>query len=316
MQEGVYDSAWGDYVRAYWQPGGIPEDDTIVPVMKKLPCHWVIDQGYVTREELASMFNLDWQPTDYLAAGRKYLAATCEEANRISQEQIGYWDARSVCGPLTWRIVKDANGFPYRIGNWETSEVLFTMVNPRWNGRPWIGFDPETYDLVQIDEPMAGYNFSAEGNLYAGDILYSFSTLYTQNDGRFDHIFLVAGVGENQGRVSITNMVQSSRQADCSIREVTLYTPGNLTSGVINHEWNNHGFGSTGSTGFDVFRWKWITYHIEGKSIPYMVRWGDTIETIAFDWKIPPQSILEENSLQADVQLVPGQVLTLPAPGS
>ncbi len=176
---------------------------------------------------------MTWHPPDYLAAGRKYLAATCEEANRISQEEIGYWDARSVCGPLTWRIVKDANSFPYRIGNWESSDVLFTMVNPRWNGRPWIGFDPETYDLIRIDEPMAGYDFSAKGNLYAGDILYSYSTLYAQNDGRFDHIFLVAGVGEDQGRISITNMVQSSPQADCSIREVTLYTPGSLTSGVI-----------------------------------------------------------------------------------
>jgi hypothetical protein len=64
-----------------------------------------------------------------------------------------------------------------------------------------------------------------------------------------------------------------------------------------------------------VFRWKWITYHIEGKSIPYTVRWGDTIETIAFDWKISPQSILEENHLPVIVQLVPGQVITLPAPG-
>ena len=315
MQDGVYDSAWGDYVRTYWQPGGIPEDDTIVPVMKKLPCHWVIDQGYATREDLSRIFNLDWHPPDYLEAGRKYLAATCEDANRISQEEIGYWDARSVCGPLTWRIVKDVHGFPYRIGNWESGEVLFTMVNPRWNGRPWIGFDPETYDLIQIDEPMAGYDFSGKGNLYTGDILYSYSTMYTQNDGRFDHIFLVAGVREDQSRVSITNMVQSSPQADCSIREVTLYTPGSLMSGVINHEWNNHGFGSTGSSGFDVFRWKWITYHVEGKSIPYTVRWGDTVETIAFDWKISPQSILEENDLEADVQLVPGQTITLPAPG-
>lgn len=122
-------------------------------------------------------------------------------------------------------------------------------------------------------------------------------------------------MGEDQGRVSITNMVQSTPQAECSIHEVMLYTPGDLTTGVINHEWNNHGFGSTGSTGFDVFRWKWITYHIEGNSIPYTVRWGDTIETIAFDWKISPQSILEENHLPVSVQLVPGQVITLPAPG-
>lgn len=115
--DGVHDSAWGHYVRTYWQPGGIPGDDTIVPVMKKLPCLWVIDQGYADREELGRMLNLDWHPPDDLTAGRKYLAATCEEANRISQEEIGYRDARSMCGPLTWRIVKDANSLPYRIGN-------------------------------------------------------------------------------------------------------------------------------------------------------------------------------------------------------
>ena len=43
---------------------------------------------------------LDWHPLDYLEAGRKYLAAMCEEANRISQDEIGYWDARSFYGTL------------------------------------------------------------------------------------------------------------------------------------------------------------------------------------------------------------------------
>jgi LysM repeat protein len=48
--------------------------------------------------------------------------------------------------------------------------------------------------------------------------------------------------------------------------------------------------------------------------IPYTVRWGDTIETIAFDWKAPPQSILEINVFAGDIQLTPGQVIVLPAP--
>jgi LysM repeat protein len=48
--------------------------------------------------------------------------------------------------------------------------------------------------------------------------------------------------------------------------------------------------------------------------IPYTVRWGDTIETIAFDWKISPQSLLEINAVAGDIQLTPGQVIVLPAP--
>ena len=313
LKEGVYQSAWGEYVRAYWQNGGIPADDKIQPVTKKLPCQWVVDQGFVTDQQLRETFNFDWRIPDYLTEGRKFLASNCKDANRISQDEIGYWDARSMCGPLAWRIVKDANSFPYRIGNWYSSATLFTQANPRWNGKPWLGFDPETYDLISTDKPMMGYDFADHGNLYPGDIVYSFSTLYAKNDGRFDHIFLVAGVDANNSRISISNMVQNAPYADCSIREITLYTPGNQQTGVINYEWNNHGYGSTGSTGFDVLRWKWITYHINGQPIQYTVRWGDTLETIAFDWKVSPQSILDVNQLRPNAQFTPGQIIILPA---
>jgi hypothetical protein len=217
-----------------------------------------------------------------------------------------------MCGPLTWTIIKDANSFPYRMGNWYSSARLFLEANPRVNGRPWLGFDPETYDLISIDDPMMGYDFATRGNLQTGDILYSYTTLYETHDGRFDHIFMVAGLDENNSRLSISNMVQNSPYADCFIREVTLYTPGDLETGVINHEWNDHGFGQTGTTGFDVFRWKWATYHLEGKSISYTVRRGDTIETIAFDWKISPESLALANQVPLDAQLTPGQVIQLP----
>lgn len=313
VMEGVYESKWGEYVRSYWQKDGVPQDDTIHPVTKKLPCHWAVDGGFVTDQQLRHTFDFDWNMPPYAEEGRKYLASTCREAYRVSQEEIGYWDATSMCGPLAWRIVKDANGFPYRIGDWYSDATLFTLANPRWNGRPWIGFDPETYDLIRVDSPMMRYDFAELGNLYTGDIVYSFSTLYDKNDGRFDHIFMVTGIDADGSRSTISNMVQNSPNADCFIREVTLYTPGDLETGVINYEWNNHGYGSTGSTGFDVMRWKWVTYHVDGKPIQYTVRWGDTIETIAFDWKVSPESILDANLLHEDVQLSPGQVLTLPA---
>ncbi len=316
MLPGVYESPWGDYVKAYWEKNGMPADEYIQPVLKKIPCHWVVDQGWVAEETLLSMFDFNWNMPDYLGAGSKFLASTCEEANRISQQEIGYWDAYSMCGPLVWRITKDANSFPYRIGSWYSSANLFILANPRINGRPWLGFDPETYDLISTDDPMMGFDFATRGNLQPGDIVYSYATLYAANDGRYDHIFLVAGLSENNSRLSISNMVQNSPYSDCSIREITLYTPGDLESGVINHEWNGYGFGRTGTTGFDVLRWKWITYHLEGKSIPYTVRSGDTLETIAFDWKVSPESILEINEFTSTPELNLGQIITLPVPTS
>jgi hypothetical protein len=315
MIPGVENSIWANYVASYWAPGGVPQDDRVEPVTKKLPCHWVLDRGYVSNETLHAMFDFNWNLPDYLTPGRNYLASSCEEANRISQQEIGYWDASSMCGPLAWTIVKNANSFPYRVGNWYASARLFTQANPRWNGRPWLGFDPETYDLISTEDPMIGYDFANRGNLQPGDIVYSYATLYVSNDGRFDHIFLVAGVDANNSRLSISNMVQNAPYADCSIREIALYTPGDRETGVINHEWNDHGYGRTGTTGFDILRWKWATYHLNGQSMPYTVRRGDTLETIAFDWKVSPQSLLEANPVTDFSQLNFGQVILLPTPG-
>jgi hypothetical protein len=315
MVPGVLESPWADYVTAYWQPGGQPDDETIYPVMKKLPCHWVIEAGYVTDETIQIMFPLDWSVPDFLADGQQYLAQDCHEANRISLEKVGYWSATSMCGPLAWTIIKDVNGFPYRMGSWYGSYAAFEGANPRWNAQPWSSFDPTTFDLFHMDLPMAGYDFSRWGDLYTGDIVYSFSTLYNiPGDQHFDHIFLVAGIGSEGSRLSITNMVQNYPVKDCSISEVTLYTPGDRLTGVVNHEWNGFGFGKTGGTGFDIFRWKWITYHINGQAIPYTVRWGDTIETIAFDWKIDPWSIVDVNPIDWSGPLTPGQIIELPAP--
>ncbi|MBK7450730.1 MAG: LysM peptidoglycan-binding domain-containing protein [Anaerolineales bacterium] len=113
--------------------------------------------------------------------------------------------------------------------------------------------------------------------------------------------------------MAVSNMVRNYPYEDCSIEEVALYTPGDLTTGAFNYEWNGHGFGKTGTTGFDVLRWNWTTYHNNNQPMQYTIRWGETIETIAFDWKISPESLLAANQLTADAQLTPGQVITLPA---
>lgn len=309
----VYDTMWVSYLTSYWQENGIPQDEYIYPVIKKLPCYWMVDQGFVSNETLQAMFNFDWNIPDYLSDGQQYLAESCEEANRVAQEMIGYYTANSMCGPLAWRLMSDVNGFPYRIGSWSGSADAFTAANPRWNGQPWGSFDPETFTLTHVETAMAGYDFQNNGNLFPGDLIYSFASLYV-TPGYYDHIFLVAGVDENGSRLSISNMIQNYPVNDCSIQQIVLYTPGDRETGVINYEWNNHGFGITGSTGFDIFRWNWITYHIEGVSQSYTVRWGDTIETIAFDWKVSPESLAAMNNLPLDAQLEPGQVITLPVP--
>jgi hypothetical protein len=314
MTPGVYESSWAGYLKAYWQTGGIPNDAFIFPVMKKLPCQWVIKQGYTWVESVASMFNLDWRVPDYMAVGRKYIAMDCHEANRVSREEIGYWDASSMCGPLTWTILRNANSFPYRIGAWTAGSVSFTSANPHLNGEPWGSFDPDTYSLTQVKMPMPGYDFSTRGNLNPGDIVYSFATPYVEA-GYFDHIFLVAGITNDGTREGVSNMVQNYPFADCSINQIDLYTPGDRINGVINKEWNGFGFGRTGTTGFDIFRWNWITYHLNGQATDYTIRWGDTIETIGFDWKISPERIIAANEIGTNPQLIPGQVLHLPDPG-
>ncbi|HET7143876.1 MAG TPA: LysM peptidoglycan-binding domain-containing protein, partial [Anaerolineales bacterium] len=315
MTEGVLESSWAGYINSYWQKNGLPSDEYIYPVMKKLPCHIAIDDGYVTAETISEMFDLDWNMPDYLKAGRQYLASNCEEANRISQEKVNYWDATSMCGPLAWTIMRDANGFPYRIGSWSANANPFIKANPKGNGQPWDTFDPETFTLTRTDAPMPGYDFNSNGNLFPGDLIYSYSSFYkTENDQEFDHIFIIAGIDNNNTRLSISNMVRNQPYSDCSIEEIPLYTPGDLETGIINHEWNGFGFGQTGTSGFDIFRWDWITYHLDGNPIQYTVRWGDTAETIAFDWKVAPNLILDANRFTSGIQLIPGQIIILPAP--
>ena len=314
---GAVESLWIDYIEKYWQQDGIPEDEWIIPVTKKIPCQWMIDVDYVSNEAVESTFTLDWQIPDYLSAGRQYLAQSCSRAYRVSQEELGYWDATSVCGPLTWQITHDAEGFPYRIGNYDANSDLFINANPKyWGRRPWIGFDPETYDLIRVDQAMAGFDFQSIGELNSGDIIFSYGSpnQWDLGGGYFAHIFMVAGLDGENSRLAVTNMVKNQLGVeDCNISEVVLYTPGDQGSGVINYEWNDHGYGTTGRYGFDVFRWKWISYHLEGEEREYQVRRGDTIETIAFDWKVSPQEILGANELLNGAQFEPGQMITLPA---
>ncbi len=199
------------------------------------------------------------------------------------------------------------------MGSWSGSSTAFVGANPRWSGQPWSSFDPETFDLIHIQTPMPGYDFQEKGNLFPGDIVYSFATLYV-TPGYFDHIFMVTGIDQDGSRLSTTNMIHASPGYDCQIQEVILYTPGDQQLGVINYEWNGYGFGRTGTTGFDIFRWKWISYHINGQPIQYTVRWGDTIDTIAFDWKVSPDGILQANSFTPEMELTPGQTINLPVP--
>jgi hypothetical protein len=325
MLNGVMETKWGKYVSTYWADAGSQPgmDRTLVPVRKKLPCQWVVDKGYVSAENLAKMFNFDWQLPDYVNEGQKYLAKNCKDTYAMAASIKNYngkyatQDGSAMCGPLAWVIMNDANSFPYRIGSWYENPSGFVGTDPRSNQLPWSMFPPDTFDKRVETIPMNGYDFERFGNLYPGDIIFSYGApFHTQGSDSFHHIFLVTAINADNSRLSISNLVRNYPFKGCSIEEIVLYTPGDRSNGFINHEWAGYGFGRTGYYGFDVFRWKWITYHNEGKERDYVVRVGDTLETIGFDWKVDPAQIAGWNHLQTGTQLAVGQTLTLPATDS
>jgi hypothetical protein len=220
-----------------------------------------------------------------------------------------------MCGPLAWAITSDANSFPYRVGYWNENPSGFVGTNPRYFTSPWNQFDPETYDLTSFPDNVNihGYNFQQNGNLYQGDIIFTYGEAsYTAGSQSFHHIFMITDIGEDSTRYSVSNLVRYLPYSDCSIEHIPTYTPGDRNNGYLNFEWAGNGFGETGNHGFDVFRWKWITYHVEGSARNYTVRIGDTLETIAFDWKIDPTRIADWNGLAPDTQLSAGQTISLP----
>jgi hypothetical protein len=317
MVEGVLESIWGEYVTSYWKGKDTqPTDQFVSPVRKKLPCHWVVDAGYVTNDVLAAIFDFNWQMPDYMGQSHKYLADTCEQAyakaltiTSFGKSVIG--DASRMCGTLAWAITNDANSFPYRIGNWYQTPQTFISTNPRSYGTPWSYFPQDTFDLWQESGRMNACNFEKYGDLYIGDILYSYGGGTEQS---FDHIFMVTGIREDDTRISVSNLVRNYPYKDCSISEIALYKPGDLEKGFINYEWSGNGFGITGKAGFEVLRWKWISYHNFGVELAYVIRDGDTLETIAFDWKVDPSKIAQENGIEMNYQLFPGQSIILPTP--
>ncbi len=116
MLPGVFESPWGDYVSSYWQKDGLPQDATIYPVAKKLPCHWMIDNSYVSNEQVEAIFDLDWSLPDFRNAGTSYLASGCQAANQIALEKMDTWSSSVMCGPLTWTILRDFKQLPLSDG--------------------------------------------------------------------------------------------------------------------------------------------------------------------------------------------------------
>ena len=322
MLDGVMDSIWSGYVSAYWQSAEpIIDNDFIIPVRKKLPCQWVVDAGYVQSDTLSELFNFDWQPPDYLSAGDKYLASDCPTTQATAESivnsdgSIATNDGYMMCGPLAWAIMNDANSFPYQVGSWDGNPSGFVGTNPRFYATPWSQFDPQTFDLIRYSENinMNGFDFQKNGNLYPGDIIFSYGdAYYKENSSTFHHIFIITDISNDGTRYTISNLAKNTVSNSCTIEHIPTYTPGDLSTGFINYEWANNGYGETGNHCFDVFRWKWITYHIEGTARSYTIRIGDTLETIAFDWKISPTSIAEWNGFSTNTQLTPGQTITLP----
>lgn len=308
----ILDETWKPYVDSYWQgPQSTPEGDPYVrPALKLPPCAWMVERG------LAPQVDAGWWAEnrtgwpDYAAAGEAYLAATTQEANHIAR-QIDYLGAQlegadTVCGPLSWSILRDAGAFPPGMGAWLGGSRTFWLADPPVNGRPWSLFPPGTYTVHHFGQPISEFDFGA-WPLYPGDFFYT----YSAKDG-FDHMFVVTEVDAQGNVYTVTNLVHQGDEKQVTIERallLNLYQPG---PGLVYNEWRDRSNGRTGHDGFDVFRWDWMEKDILGQDVLYTLQPGDTLGLVSLRWKTPADRIAQYNQISGDASLFVGQKLRIP----
>ncbi len=300
---------WAPYLEAYWQDSrSIPDgDSSVIPVRKTPPCKWMVDQG------LAPQVGADWLPAsstnwpDYASTAAAYLADTNQAANAVAR-RIGWLaegleGADTMCGPLSWSILRDAGVFPPGWGGWLEGPKSFWLADPRNNGRPWSLFPPDSYRLYQFRQPLSKFDFSGF-RLFPGDFLYTYSI----NSG-FDHMMVITEVDSEGNVYSVTNLVQVYPVEKTTIERVLVLNLNDPTVGIVRNQWAN---GITGHDGFDVFRWAWAEKDMLGQPVKYLVQVGDTLPAIAAQWKTPVMQIARYNDIKEDAVLAVGQELQIP----
>lgn len=315
LRPGVFESVWGDMVRAYWpSSSSVPEDDNAVLFALKLtPCAWMVEQGYAPKLPAGLLEKATWTQPDFVTAGQPFLAPSTDEAFRVAR-QID-WLANSegespvlMCGPLVWAILNTAGAFPPGYGAWMNNPKSFWLPKPSENGRPWSLFPPELYRVTRITDPIASYDF-ARFPLHPGDMVYT----YSGEDG-FDHVLVVTEDDGSGSLYTVSNLIKAVPETDFSIRRLQVYSTADPEVGAFRNEWSKDLVnGRTGHKGFEVFRWRWREKDLSGQPQPYHVLPGDTIVSIAALWRTPPQLIVTANALDGSQPLKVGDELLIPS---
>lgn len=305
---------WAVYISAYWQDRfSLPaHDPTVMPALKLPPCRWMVAQGYAPEVQANWWAAASGVWPDYSRATSTYAAADSRSAAVVAQ-QIDWLGAEGVeapntmCGPLSWAIIRDAGAFPPGVGEWAKGGIAFWLARPLSNGRPWSLFPPGTYTVHHFRQPLSQFDFNTFP-LYPGDFLY----LYSKKDG-FDHMLVVTEVDAEGNVYTVTNIVKVHPEEKTTIERVVLYNANDPAVGIARNAWAKDGRnGRTGHDGFDVFRWTWMEKDISGQPAAYTVQIGDTLGLIAERWKTPAHAIAEYNKLRGDVTLTIGQELLIP----
>jgi hypothetical protein len=247
---------------------------------------------------------------DYAAAASPYLASTTRESNRVAQ-QIDWLGAQlegasTMCGPLSWSIMKDAGAFLPGYGLWNSGPITFWLAKPTTNGRPYSLFPPGTVRVYHFDQPISQFDFNS-WPLYPGDFLYT----YSLKNG-FDHMLVVTEVDSGGSAYTVTNLVQEVPEYRLTIERALLYSPSDSTAGLIHNQWRDGSNGRTGHAGFDVMRWDWMVKDIENQPAAYTIMPGDTLGMVSVRWKTPAGLIAQYNNLSTDVSLQVGSVIQIP----
>lgn len=308
------EGVWGEYLREYWlSPTSSPQgDERIIPTMKLTPCRWMVESGMAPNVPAGTMEQSHWKMPDWAKAANAYLAEDSEQAYRVAFRINWLGDGdnegpRTMCGPLAWAILCDAQSFPPGYGEWSEGPKTFWLPKPSVNGRPWSLFPPETYLVQRFDEPAGTFDFS-RFPLTAGDVLY----LYGKGDG-FDHVVLVTEVDEQGNVYAVTNRVWVEPELRFAIQRVVLYNAHDPTVGILRNEWaKDRVNGRTGHGGFEVFRWKWRQKQLDGQPVQTTVEVGDTLPLLAMKWHTPPEQIAAANGLTNNTSLTIGMTVQIP----
>ncbi len=311
---GELPAEWSPYVLAYWQSrDSLPEGDAaVLSALKLPPCAWMVQSGY------APEVGQEWWPEertqvpDYASAAESYQAANGWEAAKIA-ERINWLGlsepegASTMCGPLSWAILNDAQAFPPGFGAWSKGPKMFWLADPRKDGRPWSLFPRDDYTVYRFSEALGKFDFQ-QWPLYPGDFLYTYS-----KDNGFDHMLVVTEI-DSQGNVySVTNLIRVYPSKKVTIERAVLYNTHDLSVGLFRNDWNVDGLnGRTGHDGFDVFRPAWMVKDIQQAPILYEVKPGDTFGLIAERWKIPALDIAQTNQRKLGDRLEVGENLIIP----